>query len=238
MSPAVEETKLVLIRHGQSEWNLQNQFTGWYDSGLTEEGISEAKRAAKLMLYKKLTFDKTYTSVLKRAIHTQWEILKEMNLSWIPSRKAWELNERHYGALQGLNKAETVAKFGELQVKAWRRSYETPPPKLKPDAIPLEEKIKYAKLGLKEIPLGESLEMTQKRVLPFWTEIMVPEIMMGKELLVVAHGNSLRALVMFLEKISSEEITKLEIETGEPIVYTLGPNLKILNKEILKKTIK
>ncbi len=227
-------TQLVLIRHGQSEWNLKNQFTGWYDADLTEKGYAEALSAAENLKRHGIThFDQVYTSVLKRSIFTMWTIVKNMNLVWLPVQKAWQLNERHYGALQGLNKAETIAKYGEDQVKEWRRSYSTPPPSMSAHEIPQSEQDKYAQLGLTDIPLGESLEMTQQRVLPFWQSTLAPQLQAGKKLLVVAHGNSLRALIMQLEGISSQDITQLEIETGVPLVYDLDAHLKIVSKKVL-----
>lgn len=227
-------TQLVLIRHGQSEWNLKNQFTGWFDASLTEQGYAEAQSAAENLIDHGVThFDQVYTSVLKRSIFTMWTIVKHMDLAWLPVCKAWQLNERHYGALQGLNKAETIAKYGEAQVKEWRRSYSTPPPSLNPEDISAEERAKYAQLGLTQIPLGESLEMTQQRVLPFWESTLAPELKQGKKLLVVAHGNSLRALIMKLEDISSADITQLEIETGVPLVYQLDADLNVVSKTVL-----
>lgn len=228
-------TQLVLIRHGQSQWNLKNQFTGWYDADLTEQGYAEAESAAEnLKAHGVNHFDQVYTSVLKRSIFTMWTIVKNMDLVWLPVHKAWQLNERHYGALQGLNKDETMAKYGEEQVKIWRRSYSTPPPFIDAGDVSADEKAKYAQLGLNEIPLGESLEMTQQRVLPFWQSTMAPELKAGKKLLVVAHGNSLRALIMQLEGISSNDITQLEIETGVPLVYELDADLNIVSKKVLQ----
>lgn len=227
-------TQLVLVRHGQSQWNLKNQFTGWYDADLTEKGYEEAQQAAQSLKKLGVThFDHVYTSVLKRAIFTMQTILKDMDLAWLPTSKAWQLNERHYGALQGLNKEETADKYGADQVKIWRRSYATPPPPLEEQNINENEQKKYQQLGLDKLPSGESLEMTQERVLPYWTNNMAPELKKGKKLLVVAHGNSLRALVMFIEKLSSEEITQVEMATGVPVVYDLGPELEVLDKKIL-----
>src|SRR5687768_17363840 len=219
--------KLVLVRHGQSTWNLENRFTGWTDVGLTEQGRAEALEAGKLLKEAGLVFDVAYTSVLKRAIQTLWIILQEMNLEWIPEPKAWQLNERHYGALQGLNKAEMAAEFGEEQVKIWRRSYDVPPPALDWD----DERHprfdpRYASLTPEQLPSTESLKLTLERVLPYWHSTLTPVIKAGKRVILVAHGNSIRALVKYLDDISEAEITELNIPTGLPLVYELDEELK------------
>jgi 2,3-bisphosphoglycerate-dependent phosphoglycerate mutase len=219
--------KLVLVRHGQSTWNLENRFTGWTDVGLTDLGIQEAHEAAKLLSADGYVFDAAYTSVLRRAIQTLWIILQDMNLEWIPEVKAWQLNERHYGALQGLNKAETAEKFGEAQVKIWRRSYDVPPPTLDPD----DERHprfdpRYASLTPEQLPATESLKITLERVLPYWHSTLSPVIKSGQRLIVAAHGNSIRALVKYLDDISESEITELNIPTGLPLVYELDGDLK------------
>jgi len=219
--------KLVLVRHGQSTWNLENRFTGWTDVGLTDLGRQEAHEAGKLLREGGYLFDVAYTSVLRRAIQTLWIVLEEMNLEWIPESKAWQLNERHYGALQGLNKAETAEKFGEAQVKIWRRSYDVPPPDLdlNDERHPRLDP-RYASLKREQLPATESLKITLERVLPYWHSTLVPEIKSGKRLIVVAHGNSIRALVKYLDNISDEEITELNIPTGLPLVYELDEDLK------------
>jgi 2,3-bisphosphoglycerate-dependent phosphoglycerate mutase len=219
--------KLVLVRHGQSTWNLENRFTGWTDVGLTELGMSEAHEAGKLLREGGYVFDVAYTSVLRRAIQTLWIVLQEMNLEWIPVVNAWQLNERHYGALQGLNKAETAAKFGEAQVKIWRRSYDTPPPVLELD----DERHprfdpRYASLTPEQLPATESLKITLDRVLPYWESTLAPAIKSGKRVLIAAHGNSIRAMVKYLDNVSEADITELNIPTGLPLVYELDENLK------------
>lgn len=219
--------KLVLIRHGESKWNLENRFTGWTDVDLTESGIEQAKSAGQILQNEGYIFDLTYTSVLKRAIRTLWLILDEMDLLWLPVYKNWRLNERHYGALQGLNKSETAEKYGEEQVKIWRRSYATPPP-------PLEESDsrfpgndpRYKELSNLELPRCESLKDTLARVLPLWEEDISPVIKSGKRVLIVAHGNSIRALVKHLDEMSEEDIVELNIPVGVPLVYELDENLK------------
>ena len=218
--------KLVLVRHGQSTWNLENRFTGWTDVGLTDLGRQEAHEAGKLLREGRYTFDVAYTSVLRRAVHTLWIILEEMNLEWIPEMKAWQLNERHYGSLQGLNKAEMAEKFGEAQVKIWRRSYDVPPPALELD----DERHprfdpRYASLAPEQIPATESLKITLERVLPYWHSTLVPEIKSGKRVIIAAHGNSIRALVKYLDNISEAEITELNIPTGLPLVYEFDEEL-------------
>lgn len=221
--------KLVLVRHGQSTWNLENRFTGWTDVGLTEQGRAEALEAGKLLEEAGYIFDVAYTSVLKRAIQTLWIILQEMNLEWIPEIKAWQLNERHYGTLQGLNKSEMAEKFGEEQVKIWRRSYDVPPPALDGD----DERHprfdpRYASLTPEQLPSTESLKLTLERVLPYWHSMLSPVIRSGKRVIVAAHGNSIRALVKYLDNISDTEITELNIPTGLPLVYEFDEELKPL----------
>ena len=221
--------KLVLLRHGQSTWNLENRFTGWTDVGLTDQGRAEALSAGKLLLEGGYQFDLAYTSVLKRAIQTLWIVLEQMNLEWIPVTNAWELNERHYGALQGLNKAEMAEKFGDAQVKIWRRSYDVPPPALEPedDRHPRFDP-RYGTLDPSHLPSTESLKLTLERVLPFWHKVLTPILRSDKHLLIAAHGNSLRALVKYLDKISDQEIPELNIPTGIPLVYELDQDLKAI----------
>jgi 2,3-bisphosphoglycerate-dependent phosphoglycerate mutase len=219
--------KLVLVRHGQSTWNLENRFTGWTDVGLTNLGRDEALQAGKLLKEAGYIFDLAFTSVLRRAIHTLWIILEEMHLEWIPVTNAWQLNERHYGALQGLNKAETAEKFGEAQVKIWRRSYDVPPPALEPtDERHPKFDPRYATLSPEELPSTESLKITLDRVLPYWHSTLAPTIKSGKRVLIAAHGNSLRAMVKYLDNISEAEITELNIPTGVPLIYELDDDLK------------
>ncbi len=219
--------KLVLVRHGQSTWNLENRFTGWTDVGLTEQGMAEAKAGGQLLKEGGYEFDIAYTSVLKRAIKTLNIIQEEMGLEWIPVVRAWQLNERHYGSLQGLNKAEMAEKFGEAQVKIWRRSYDVPPPALALDdeRHPRFDR-RYAGLKPEELPATESLKITLERVLPFWHSTLAPMIQSGQRVLVAAHGNSLRAMVKYLDNISEAEITELNIPTGIPLVYELDAGLK------------
>jgi len=219
--------KLVLVRHGQSTWNLENRFTGWTDVGLTDLGMEEAHEAGKLLREGGYVFDVAYTSVLRRAIQTLWVVLQEMSLEWIPVTNAWQLNERHYGALQGLNKAETAQKFGEAQVKIWRRSYDIPPPALELD----DERHprfdpRYASLTPEQLPATESLKITLERVLPYWHSTLSPMIKSGKRVIIGAHGNSIRALVKYLDNISEADITELNIPTGLPLVYELDEDLK------------
>ncbi|MEW5940157.1 MAG: 2,3-diphosphoglycerate-dependent phosphoglycerate mutase [Chloroflexota bacterium] len=219
--------KLVLVRHGQSTWNLENRFTGWTDVGLTEQGEAEAHEAGKLLREGGYVFDLAYTSVLRRAIKTLWVVLEELGQEWIPVTRAWQLNERHYGALQGLNKAEMAVKFGEAQVKLWRRSYDVPPPALElTDERHPRFDPRYAALTPAQLPATESLKITLERVLPYWHETLAPTIKSGKRTLVVAHGNSIRALVKYLDNISEAEITELNIPTGIPLVYELDADLK------------
>ena len=225
---------LVLVRHGQSTWNLENRFTGWTDVGLTAQGEQEARSAGKLLREGGYTFDVAYTSVLKRAIKTLWIIQEEMGLEWLPVVRAWQLNERHYGALQGLNKAEMAEKFGEAQVKIWRRSYDTPPPALEwNDERHPRFDPRYAGLAAEQLPATESLKLTLERVLPFWNATLAPAIQSGRRALVVAHGNSIRALVKYLDHISDAEITELNIPTGIPLVYELDESLRPMGHKYL-----
>jgi len=223
--------RLVLLRHGESAWNRENRFTGWTDVDLTEKGRAEAREAGRLMSAEKFEFDLAYTSVLKRAIRTLWITLDEMDLMWIPVFRSWRLNERHYGALQGLNKAETAAQHGEDQVKIWRRSYDIPPPALTPDdpRHPSRDR-RYSELPPSEMPLTESLKDTVARFLPYWHETIAPQIRSGRKVLITAHGNSLRALVKYLDNVPDEEIVELNIPTGIPLVYLLNDDLQPLQK--------
>jgi 2,3-bisphosphoglycerate-dependent phosphoglycerate mutase len=219
--------KLVLIRHGESEWNKENRFTGWKDVDLSAKGRQEAQAAGKLLKAEGFTFDEAYTSVLKRAIRTLWIILDEMDLMWIPEMKSWLLNERHYGALQGLDKAETAAQYGEEQVLVWRRSYDIPPSELlETDERYLGKDSRYCTIEAGKFPKTECLKDTVARVVPYWETELAPKIKAGKRLIVAAHGNSLRALVKYLDKIADEEIVKLNIPTGIPLIYELDDNLK------------
>lgn len=219
--------KLVLLRHGQSTWNKENRFTGWTDVDLSEQGVAEAHASGKLLLDEGYTFDIAFTSYHKRAIRTLWIALDEMDLMWIPVEKTWKLNERHYGALQGLNKSETAEKHSEEQVHIWRRSYDTPPPPLEEnDERHSKYEAKYAALRPDQIPLSECLKDTVDRVLPYWHETIAPAIKAGKKVIISAHGNSLRALVKYLDNISDEEIPSLNIPTGVPLVYELDDDLK------------
>lgn len=226
--------QLILIRHGESVWNRENRFTGWTDVDLTEQGIAEAQAAGRLLKAEGYTFDLAYTSVLKRAVRTLWHVLDEMDLLWLPVIHSWRLNERHYGALQGLNKAETAAKFGDAQVLAWRRSYDVPPPPL--DATDPRASYgdpRYAALAREQIPLTECLKDNVARTLPFWNECIAPAIRRGKRVIVAAHGNSLRALVKYLDGISDADIVGLNIPNGIPLVYTLDADLKPLGRRYL-----
>jgi 2,3-bisphosphoglycerate-dependent phosphoglycerate mutase len=221
--------QLVLLRHGESTWNKENRFTGWTDVDLTEQGIAEAKSAGQALRDKGFTFDVAHTSVLKRAIRTLWLVQDEMDLMWIPVHRHWRLNERHYGALQGLNKAETAAKFGDQQVLVWRRSYDIPPPELETSdpRFPGNDR-RYARLTPEELPRTECLKDTVARFLPYWRETIAPSVARGERVIIVAHGNSLRALVKYLDNISDAEIVGLNIPTGIPLVYELGDDLKPL----------
>ena len=226
--------KLVLLRHGESVWNKENKFTGWYDSDLSEKGITEAEQAGQILKEEGYSFDVAFTSVLRRAIRTLWIALDVMDLMWIPVHRSWRLNERHYGALQGLDKAETAAEYGEEQVLIWRRSYDTPPPAVKKtdERYPGNDPI-YKDLDEKDIPLTESLKDTSTRVLPYWHEEIVPVIKSGKRVIISAHGNSMRALVKYLDDVSDEDIVRLNIPTGVPLVYDLDNGLKPLNNYYL-----
>jgi len=229
--------KLVLLRHGESVWNKDNRFTGWTDVGLTEKGLAEAKAAGQLLKAQGFDFDIAYTSVLKRAIKTLWLTLEEMDRMWLPIVHSWRLNERHYGALQGLNKAETAAKFGEEQVKIWRRAYDTPPPALeKTDPRYESGDPRYANLAPGQFPTAECLRDTVDRFLPYWHETIAPAIKSGQRVVVVAHGNSLRALIKYLDKISDADIVGLNIPTGQPLVYEFDAELKPLRNYYLGDT--
>jgi 2,3-bisphosphoglycerate-dependent phosphoglycerate mutase len=219
--------KLVLLRHGESTWNKENRFTGWTDVDLSEQGRIEARKAGQLLKADGYTFDLAYTSVLKRAIRTLWMALDELDLMWIPVEHSWRLNERHYGALQGLNKAETAANYGDAQVKIWRRAYDTPPPSLdRSDPRYPGTDPRYRNLSPAELPLTECLKDTVARFLPLWNECIAPTVRSGKRVLIAAHGNSLRALVKYLDNISEEAIVELNIPTGVPLVYELDAGLK------------
>ena len=219
--------KVVLLRHGQSQWNLENRFTGWHDVDLTEQGQEEARSAGQVLKENGFVFDKAYSSLLKRAIRTLWLALEELDQVWLPVRRNWRLNERHYGALQGLNKAETAEKHGEGQVLIWRRSYDVPPPPMeKSDEGYAGNDIRYADMDEADIPLTECLKDTVDRFLPYWQETIAPEIKAGKRIIIAAHGNSLRALVKYLDDLSEEAVLKLNIPTGMPLVYELDADLK------------
>ena len=226
--------RLCLLRHGESVWNKENLFTGWTDVDLSKKGFEEAKKAGNILRNSGFVFDIAFTSMLKKAIRTLWIVLDELDLKWIPIRKSWRLNERHYGALQGLNKSETAKKYGEEQVHRWRRSYDVRPPALKKtdERYPGND-LRYKDLNEDELPVTESLKDTLKRLLPYWNNIIVPELKLSKKILIVAHGNSLRALVKYLDNISDTEITKLNIPTGIPLVYELNKNLKPLTRHYL-----
>lgn len=224
-------TKLVLIRHGESTWNKENRFTGWTDVDLNEAGVAQARQAGQLLRGSGYDFDLAFTSALKRAIRTLWLALEELDRMWLPVEKTWRLNERHYGGLQGLNKAETAAKFGEQQVLAWRRSYDTPPPPLDPSDPRSESRDRrYAGIG---VPVAECLKDTVQRVIPYWDSTIAPAIRGGKRVLIAAHGNSLRALIKYLDAISDEKIVELNIPTGIPLVYELDASLKPLGSYYL-----
>ena len=219
--------KLVLIRHGESTWNLENRFTGWTDVDLTPTGVEQAKNAGRLLKAEGYEFDLAYTSVLKRATRTLWLTLDEMDRTWLPVEHSWRLNERHYGGLQGLNKAETAKQYGDDQVLVWRRSYDTPPPALEA-TDPRSERgdIRYANLKDGEVPLTECLKDTVARVIPFWNDSIAPTIRSGKRVVIAAHGNSIRALIKYLDNISDDDIVGLNIPNGIPLVYELDDNLK------------
>ncbi|WP_127848486.1 2,3-diphosphoglycerate-dependent phosphoglycerate mutase [Lacticaseibacillus hulanensis] len=228
--------KLVLIRHGQSEWNLENKFTGWHDVDLSEQGVQEAKTAGKKLKESGILFDQAYTSVLTRAIKTLHYALEEADQLWIPETKTWRLNERHYGALQGLNKAETAEKYGDEQVHIWRRSYDTLPPLLDADdPESAAQDRRYADLDPRIIPGGENLKVTLERVIPFWEDEIAPKLLDGKNVIIAAHGNSLRALTKYIENISDADIMDVEMATGEPVVYTFDDKLKVTDKTKLGK---
>jgi 2,3-bisphosphoglycerate-dependent phosphoglycerate mutase len=221
--------KLVLLRHGESDWNRENRFTGWTDVDLSAKGVEEARTAGRLLREENFRFDHCFTSVLRRAIRTLWLALDEMDLMWLPVDKSWRLNERHYGALQGLNKAETAAKFGDQQVLMWRRSYDTPPPALDPgDPRSPAADPRYARLARGDMPLTECLKDTVARVLPYWNSAVAPAMRGGERVLVAAHGNSLRALVKYLDQVSDTDIVGLNIPTGIPLVYELDSSLQPL----------
>jgi 2,3-bisphosphoglycerate-dependent phosphoglycerate mutase len=225
---------VVLLRHGESTWNKSNRFTGWTDVDLTEHGVHQAREAGRMLRAEGHDFDTAYTSVLKRAIRTLWLALDEMDRMWIPVHRSWRLNERHYGALQGLNKAETAAEYGEAKVKIWRRSYDTPPPALdRTDERYPGHDPRYRGLAESELPLAECLKDTVERFLPYWHETIAPEIRRGRRVFIVAHGNSLRALVKYLDRVSDEEILELNIPTGVPLVYALDRDLKPIRHHYL-----
>ncbi|OAT24283.1 2,3-diphosphoglycerate-dependent phosphoglycerate mutase [Proteus myxofaciens] len=227
-------TKLVLVRHGESVWNKENRFTGWTDVELSEKGRHEAQEAGKLLKAEGFTFDYAYTSVLKRAIHTLWNILDEVDQQWLPVEKNWKLNERHYGALQGLNKAETAEKYGDEQVKQWRRGFAVTPPELTKDDERFPGKDpRYASLTPAELPLTESLALTIERVTPYWEEVIKPRVASGEKVIVAAHGNSLRALVKYLDNMSEDEILELNIPTAVPLVYEFDENMKPIKRYYL-----
>ena len=226
--------KLVFIRHGQSEWNLKNLFTGWVDVNLSEKGEQEAKEAGRKLKEAGIEFDQAYTSVLTRAIKTLHFALEESGQLWVPETKTWRLNERHYGALQGQNKAEAAEKFGEEQVHIWRRSYDVLPPLLSADDEgSAANDRRYANLDPRIVPGGENLKVTLERVIPFWEDHIAPDLLAGKNVIVAAHGNSLRALTKYIEQISDEDIMNVEMATGEPVVYDLDDKLNIVSKEKL-----
>ena len=219
--------KIVLIRHGESTWNLENRFTGWTDVDLTPTGEAQARQAGRLLKAEGYEFDMAFTSVLRRAIRTLWLTLDEMERHWLPVTNSWRLNERHYGALQGLNKAETAKKYGDAQVLAWRRSYDVPPPALALDDPRYEGgDLRYASMAPEQPPLTECLKDTVARVVPYWKEIMAPAILSGQRIMVAAHGNSIRALIKYLDEVSDADIVGLNIPNGIPLVYELDANLK------------
>lgn len=226
--------KIVLLRHGESTWNKENRFTGWVDVDLSEKGVEEAKKAGRILRDKGFIFDVAFTSVLKRAIRTLWILLDEMDLMWIPTYNSWRLNERHYGALQGLNKSEMASKYGEEQVLIWRRSYDIQPPALEiTDPQYPGNDPRYKQLNKKEIPVTECLKDVVARFLPYWHKTIVPVVKAGKRVIIVAHGNSLRALVKYLDNVSDKDIVGLNIPTGLPLVYELEDNLKVVKSYYL-----
>ncbi|MDO4912580.1 MAG: 2,3-diphosphoglycerate-dependent phosphoglycerate mutase [Lactobacillus sp.] len=226
--------KLVLIRHGQSQWNLSNQFTGWVDPNLSEKGEEEAKNAGKLIKAKGIEFDQAYTSVLTRAIKTLHFALEYSDQLWVPETKSWRLNERHYGALQGLNKADTADKYGADQVHIWRRSYDVLPPAIPDDSeFSQVNDRRYAMLDPHIVPKCENLKVCLERVMPFWEDHIAPDLLAGKNVIIAAHGNSLRALTKYIEGISDEDIINLEMKTGQPVVYDFDEKLNVVNKEKL-----
>lgn len=234
MADEMSIPNLVLVRHGQSQWNLENRFTGWIDVPLTEQGVAEAHSAGRQIREAGIEFDAAWTSVLKRAIHTLWIILDELDAPWLPVHRDWRLNERHYGGLQGLNKAETAARHGDEQVHIWRRSYDIPPPLLDndhPDHPRFDRR--YAQVRADSLPAAESLKLTLERVLPCWQTAIVPALQGGQTLLIAAHGNSIRAIVKHLEAISDEESTGLNIPTGMPLAYTLDQDLHVVERRYL-----
>jgi 2,3-bisphosphoglycerate-dependent phosphoglycerate mutase len=226
--------KVVLLRHGQSTWNLENRFTGWTDVDLSERGVREAHEAARLLLARDFDFDVTYTSVLKRAIRTLWIVMDDMDRMWLPVSRSWRLNERHYGALQGLNKREMAVQYGEQQVHVWRRSYDVPPPPLdvNDQRHPRFDR-RYAGLAPEQVPATESLKDTYSRVIPYWNDTILPDIKAGKRVLISAHGNSLRALVKYLDGLSDEAITEMNIPTGIPLIYEFDEDLRVLTRYYL-----
>lgn len=233
-SVSMSNFRLVLIRHGESQWNQENRFTGWQDVDLSEKGRAEAQVAGQTLAKLGYEFDLTYTSVLKRAIRTHWIVLEEMDRLWLPVFRSWRLNERHYGGLQGLNKAETAAKHGEDQVKIWRRSYDTPPPMMpKEDARHPSHDPRYRDVSASELPSGESLKDTVNRFIPLWNSEISKKILEGKKVLIVAHGNSLRALIQHLEKLTPEQIMEVNVPTGIPLMYELDQNLSVVGKQYL-----
>jgi 2,3-bisphosphoglycerate-dependent phosphoglycerate mutase len=226
--------KLVLLRHGESTWNQENRFTGWTDVDLTERGTAQARRAGQQLKDEELVFDVAYTSVLKRAIRTLWLVLDELDRMWIPVHRSWRLNERHYGALQGLNKAQTAQKYGDEQVLIWRRSYDTPPPALEEgdDRLPASD-ARYLDVDARDIPTTECLKDTVARFLPYWHETIAPQVRAGKRVIITAHGNSLRALVKYLDNVSDADIVGLNIPTGVPLVYELDDSLSPISSRYL-----